>query len=93
MIIWIIYFILAAYFSENHANVNLIEVNWLQGAYNLAYFPSAARVSSVGKTIGKFIGLNQGKFKLEEFIIVGHSLGAHAAGFGRNENIKISLNR
>lgn len=78
------YFNFVAHFSDSNPNINLIEVNWLRGAYNPSYFPSARRVPSVGEAIAKFIGLNQEKFNLELLTIVGHSLGAHAAGFGKN---------
>lgn len=74
--------IIAAYLSEQNHSVNLIEVNWLRGAYSPTYINSAKRVSSVGKTVSKFIALNKDKINLEKLVIVGHSLGAQAAGFG-----------
>lgn len=62
--------------------MNLIGVNWFNGASNPFYCPSANRVQRVGKTVSKFIALNQDKIDLEKLAIVGHSLGAQASGFG-----------
>lgn len=57
-------------------------MNWSKGANNPAYLPSVNRVMGVGRTVAKFIVTNLKHIDLDQLIIVGHSLGAHAAGYG-----------
>lgn len=75
-----------AYMALDDQNINLIEVIWKKGSSNPTYFPSANRVSSVGKTVAKFIHFNCEHIDLNKLIIIGHSLGAHAAGYGMIPN-------
>lgn len=71
-----------AYLALDDQNINLIKVDWKKGSWNPTYFPSAKRVSSVGKTVAKFIEFNREHIDLDKLIIIGHSLGAHVAGYG-----------
>lgn len=75
-----------AYLALDDQNINLIEVIWKKGSSNPTYFPCANRVSSVGKTVAKFIHFNREHIDLNKLIIIGHSLGAHAAGYGMIPN-------
>jgi len=69
--------------------VNVARVNWEKGAAHQGlvgeeYFQSAANTAIVGEEIAKFIWYLLLKFptmKPEQFHIIGHSLGAHAAGY------------
>lgn len=90
---WVIWFICLAYLEESDHHINLIEVDWFKGAYNPLYCPSAKRVPNVGETVAKFIGHNHLKLNLNKLIIVGHSLGAHAAGFGKNMILSTLFNQ
>lgn len=60
---------------------NFIAINWLRGARTINYVKARHRIHDVGRTVAKFIdylvkiGLN-----LNEFVCVGHSLGAHTCG-------------
>jgi len=66
-------------------SVNVARVDWKKGASHKTYYQSAANTKTVGEEIAKFIGLLLEKFptmKPEQFHIIGHSLGAHAAGYG-----------
>jgi len=65
--------------------VNVARVDWGKGASHDTYYQSAANTEIVGEEIAKFFVLLLEKFptmKLEQFHIIGHSLGAHAAGYG-----------
>jgi len=70
-------------------SVNVARVDWRVGAGHpdLGYFQSAANTAIVGKEIAKFIALLVQLFRMkpEQFHIIGHSLGAHAAGYAGME--------
>lgn len=80
------------YWARVENKLNVIEVDWSKDSNNFAYCPSARRVPSVGETIAKFIEFNREHINLDKLIIVGHSLGAHVAGYGVHfNNDQISL--
>lgn len=64
-------------------DVNLITVDWEQLAANFYYFDSARRTDYVGKSIAEFIDfmVTEMDLSLDDVHIIGHSLGAHTAGF------------
>lgn len=74
----------SAYFGgPDKAKVNLIRINWKDGASHIAYPESAARVKQVGEYVAQFIAeIVPGKISVERITLVGHSLGAQCAGFG-----------
>lgn len=60
---------------------NFIAINWLLGARTLNYFKARRRVHLVGLATARFIDyLMTLGLKLEDLIMIGHSLGAHACG-------------
>lgn len=73
-----------AYFKKGNFNVNFIAVNWREGADTLNYAAARSRVNRVGSYIAQFIDylVIRSNLELKDFSLVGHSLGAHVAGFG-----------
>lgn len=63
-------------------NFNVFVVDWSVGA-NTGYYPTArARVGYVGQVTAQFIEfLNSRGMSFSSVVVIGHSLGAHAAGF------------
>jgi hypothetical protein len=65
-------------------DVNVVFVDWSEGAKHIIYEWSRVLVEPIGLQVAKFIAyLFDKKYveSLEQICIVGHSLGAHAAGF------------
>lgn len=73
-----------AYFKKGSHNVNLIAVNWRDGADTVDYAGARHRVNRVGSYVAQFIDflVDRGKLNLKELVLVGHSLGAHVSGIG-----------
>lgn len=73
------------YFQDGKHNINLIAINWEQAASPLDYFVVKRRVNVVGKFTAKLIdSMVESKIiKLKDLSIIGFSLGAHAAGIGK----------
>ncbi|KAF7267019.1 hypothetical protein GWI33_019725 [Rhynchophorus ferrugineus] len=66
---------------------NVFCVDWDQYAYQL-YLESVLSVPNVGKTVGQFIKNISllYNYSNDNVIVMGHSLGAHIAGFAGKEN-------
>ncbi|XP_055916673.1 phospholipase A1-like [Eupeodes corollae] len=62
---------------------NVISVDWSQKAKNLNYMSSKQHVPEVGKQVAKMIDFlaSEADMSLDDLHVIGHSLGAHAAGF------------
>jgi hypothetical protein len=69
-------------YLDNH-DVNVIALDWSAGSENLDYCIPRRRVSSVGVNLGQFLDnlLRHNSPMWKKLSIVGHSLGAHVAGF------------
>ncbi|ESO92956.1 hypothetical protein LOTGIDRAFT_145406 [Lottia gigantea] len=63
-------------------SLNVIVVNWKDGAFS-TYAQSADNTKTVGRKAGDLIkALKESKgMDYDDFHVIGHSLGAHAAGF------------
>lgn len=72
--------------------MNLIAINWEKGAnsFALLYFYTMRLVDTVGDFTNMFIrkAVNTGLMSLTKLDVVGHSLGAHAAGYGMKWNMR-----
>jgi pancreatic triacylglycerol lipase len=62
---------------------NIIAVDWAAGAKTINYFWARKRVKDTGRTVANFIKflVAHGGLSLDSLTLVGHSLGAHVAGF------------
>ncbi|KAK8729087.1 hypothetical protein OTU49_008620 [Cherax quadricarinatus] len=62
---------------------NVISVNWSSGSMTIGYYVIQGRVSGVGEDISKLLIFLQDVTGLTPDLVhlIGHSLGAHAAGF------------
>lgn len=60
-------------------DVNVIMVNWKQGAQAPDYFSAASNTRKVGEEIAKFI--TDSKMTTSRVHCIGHSLGSHVCGF------------
>lgn len=67
------------------SNANVISVNWDETA-QLEYLEAYAAVSKIGKYLGQFLQDISATYdySLDKVTLVGHSLGAHIAGFAGN---------
>ncbi|KAM7348171.1 phospholipase A1-like isoform 1-T3 [Cochliomyia hominivorax] len=70
-----------AYLSQNAYNV--ISVDWRKESGSFLYFPAVANVPMVGDDVAKFVDFLNEKFYMtfDSLLLIGHSLGAHVAGF------------
>lgn len=70
-------------FMRSRTKVNLITVDWEDLASNLYYFESARRTHDVGRTTAELIDfmVSNMSLSLDRVHLIGHSLGAHTAGF------------
>lgn len=77
-----------AYFQERR-NINLITVDWEDMAGNYYYFESARRTMDVGKSVAELLDFMHSNMSLslDRVHLVGHSLGAHTAGYA-GANVK-----
>ncbi|XP_033636769.1 pancreatic lipase-related protein 3-like [Asterias rubens] len=64
-------------------DVNIITVDWADGADELNYMKSVQNIRVVGREVANLIQLMQDQEGLEPSTVhlIGHSLGAHAAGY------------
>lgn len=74
-----------AYFHDGKHNINLIAINWEKAASSIDYFTVKRRVNVIGIFTAKLIdSLVEHKIiKLKDLSVIGFSLGAHAAGIGK----------
>jgi len=73
-----------AYKNDILKTMNLIGIDWSKGAGTLLYNVAVGRVPLVGNTVGEFImsAINSNIIQRPDQVhVVGHSLGAHIAGF------------
>lgn len=73
-----------AYFEKGNHEVNLVNVNWLEGARTILYNVAKNRVKVIGEHVAKFIEflVGFGGMEYSDLVVIGHSLGAHIAGIG-----------
>ncbi len=64
-------------------DVNIITVDWSDGADELNYMKSVQNIRVVGREVANLIKLMQNQVGMEpaRVHLIGHSLGAHAAGY------------
>ncbi|XP_076181199.1 phospholipase A1 [Ptiloglossa arizonensis] len=67
-------------YLENR-DVNVLLVDWSKIAIDLNYIYVASQVPTIGKAIAKCLEKLSEKINLNTLHIIGHSLGAHIAGF------------
>lgn len=69
-------------YLRNH-DVNIIVASWGSGSKTICYNWAAQRVDQVGNLVGEFLDflLGDDEKAWNALTIVGHSLGAHVAGF------------
>ncbi|XP_037935734.1 pancreatic lipase-related protein 2-like [Teleopsis dalmanni] len=69
-----------AYFSKG--DYNIISIDWYEYS-KLNYISARAKVPTVGEDVAEFIDFLHEKFglNLDVLVVIGHSLGAHVAGF------------
>ncbi|XP_055845363.1 phospholipase A1 VesT1.02-like [Episyrphus balteatus] len=62
---------------------NVISVDWSDKADRYNYVSAAGAVSEIGQRVAHLIEFlrDEGNVKNEDLIVIGHSLGAHVAGF------------
>lgn len=70
-----------AYLSAGDFNV--VVVDWMACAQTINYLAACAGVEGTGRVVGDFMDFLKlsGSASLSSFSIIGHSLGAHVAGF------------
>uniref|UniRef100_A0A1I8M874 Lipase domain-containing protein n=1 Tax=Musca domestica TaxID=7370 RepID=A0A1I8M874_MUSDO len=75
-----------AYLSKD--NYNIISVDWNEYA-KLNYVSARAKVPLVGEDVAEFIDFLNAKFAMSfgNLVVIGHSLGAHVAGYA-GKNVK-----
>ncbi|MDY6783598.1 MAG: hypothetical protein SW833_13825 [Cyanobacteriota bacterium] len=64
---------------QRESNANIILVDWEEEAGNPLYFPSANKTDEVGDRLATF--LSNLSVNPNDTTLIGHSLGAHIAGF------------
>lgn len=66
-----------------HGDYNVVVVDWRVGARDIVYYQSAANARVVGAHVGQFLKIIQNVYDIEpkDIHIIGHSLGAHVAGY------------
>lgn len=70
-----------SYLSQG--NCNIISVDWERDASSLIYIPAVRNVPTVGRDVAEFVEFLNKKFQVpfDSIVIIGHSLGAHIAGY------------
>ncbi|GAB0092136.1 phospholipase A1-like [Sergentomyia squamirostris] len=71
-----------------HGNFNVFIVDWSAGAGTINYITARNRVGPTGGVVGNFIHflINSGGANPNQICVIGHSLGAHVAGFAGKEH-------
>ncbi|MFY7833591.1 MAG: hypothetical protein ACOVVP_17895 [Pseudanabaena sp.] len=64
---------------QRESNANIILVDWEKDAGSILYYPSAAKTNDVGNLLADY--LKNSGIDPNSTTIIGHSLGAHVAGF------------
>ncbi|MCC3527801.1 MAG: hypothetical protein JGK21_05345, partial [Microcoleus sp. PH2017_22_RUC_O_B] len=64
---------------QRESNANIIVVDWEKIAGNVLYFPSAGKTQEVGNQLASY--LRNSGVDPNQTTLIGHSLGAHVAGF------------
>lgn len=64
---------------QRESNANIVVVDWEQDAGNVLYFPSADKTQNVGNQLSAY--LKNSGVDANYTTLIGHSLGAHVAGF------------
>ena len=64
---------------QRESNANIILVDWEDGARNPLYLPSAGKTDDVGNQLAAY--LRNSGVDPNSTTLIGHSLGAHVAGF------------
>ncbi len=64
---------------QRESNANLVVVDWEKDAGNVLYFPSADKTQNVGNQLSAY--LKNSGVDPNYTTLIGHSLGAHVAGF------------
>jgi len=64
---------------QRESNANIILVDWEEDAGNILYYPSAAKTDDVGNQLATY--LTNSDADPNQTTLIGHSLGAHVAGF------------
>lgn len=83
------------YAYQQKGGVNVLEVNWAIPALKMLYPQAAANTKCIGKLVANLILYltNTCNISCANIHIIGHSLGAHIAGFAGKELQKITLNK
>merc|ERR1712025_1043476 len=74
-------------------DVNVVRVNWTIGANGRSYVRSAVNTQIVGVQVAIFIKrlIKQYNMDPDQFHIIGHSLGAHLAGFAGSKFAQMKI--
>ena len=64
---------------QRESNANIILVDWEKDAGNILYYPSAGKTDDVGNQLAAY--LRNSGVDPNSTTLIGHSLGAHVAGF------------
>lgn len=64
---------------QRESNANIVAVDWEKDAGNVLYFPSADKTQNVGNQLSAY--LKNSGVDPNYTTLIGHSLGAHVAGF------------
>lgn len=72
------------YLVNGKHDINLFIVDWGAGANTFNYIMARRRVEAVGRYMAQFIDFlyREGGLDLSTTHLIGHSLGAHASGYG-----------
>lgn len=70
-------------FESHRGRINLFIVDWSSLASNRYYYTSASSTKIIGRQLAEFIKFLKNHFliNMDHVHIIGHSLGAHIAGF------------
>lgn len=81
--------------DDSPVKVNLIRINWVDGAKTLNFVSACWNVHNVGAYVGRFVNdlLLKKKTTLDKIVLVGHSLGSHVVGCGMISFLLRPLNR
>lgn len=76
---------------ESKFDINLIIVDWGAGANTVNYIAARRRVEEVGKYLAQLIDTLNRELDLDfkTTHLIGHSLGAHCSGFGKDTKLSV----